>query len=330
MSNGRKKLTARVSLALLALAALTPGAAAQDYPNRPIRLIVPFAPGGVNDVIARLWAEKVKPHLGTVVVENRGGAGGMIGTAEVAKADPDGYTILLGSTTTQIINPAVATKVTYDPLNDFAAVAITASTATSIAVHPSLPVKSLKDLIDYAKANPGKLSYGSAGSGTITNLTGELFKQLAGNLEIVHIPYKGAGPAITDALSGHIAMITPNVTGQVLELHQTGKIHILAVAAPSRLRAAPDIPTAIEAGLPGMVGVAFSGLFVPAATPKAIVDKINEGTQKALKDEEMQQVLVKSGFEPVLDMGADKAQRFVADEHARWTPIIKASGFKLD
>jgi tripartite-type tricarboxylate transporter receptor subunit TctC len=179
----------------LALSACAPFAArAQTYPDGPIRLMVPFAPGGVTDVIGRLWAERMKPLLGTVIIENQGGAGGAIAAGEVARALPDGYTLLFGITGTQVINPQVS-RVSYDPRKDFTAVSIIAVSAVSIAVNPALPVHSLKELIAYAKANPDKLSYGSAGTGTLTHLAGEMFKQLAGTPGIVHIPYKGAGAA---------------------------------------------------------------------------------------------------------------------------------------
>ncbi len=197
-------------------------------------------------------------------------------------------------------------------------------------VHASVPAKTLKELIAYAKANPGKLSYGSAGTGTMTNLSGELFKQLTGLTDLVHIPYKGAGPGITDLVSGHIPMMTPNITGQVLELHRTGKIRILAVNAPERLKAAPDIPTAIEEGVPGMIGQLFLGLFVPAATPKAIVDRIGDATRTALADPEFQKMLLASGLEAMLDSDTEKAQRFIAEETARWAPVVKAAGFKVE
>ena len=203
-------------------------AAAQGrYPERPIKLLVAFSAGGVNDVVARQWADRVKTLLGTVYVENQGGASGTIATGEVARAQPDGHTILLGSTSTMVLNPMTMAKVPYDAAKDFVPIAVIAISTTSIAVHASVPAKTLQELIAYAKANPGKLSYGSAGTGTMSNLSGELFKQLTGLDHLVHIPYKGAGPGLTDLVSGHIPVMTPNVTGQVLELHRTGKIRIL-------------------------------------------------------------------------------------------------------
>src|SRR6266481_5623229 len=235
------------------LSAAMPAPRTLAYPDRAIRLVVPFAPGGATDVVGRLWAEKIKLVLGTVVTENRGGGGGVTGAAEVARAQPDGHTFLFGNTSTQVLIPAIMPSPPYDPLKDFAGIYTLCNTPTSIVVHTSVPARDLAELIAYAKANPGKLSYGSAGAGTLTNLAGELFKQLIGAPDIVHIPYKGSAPGLTDLASGHIPMMTPNVGGALLDFHRTGKVRILAVAAQARLRAAPDIPTAREAGLPGMV-----------------------------------------------------------------------------
>jgi tripartite-type tricarboxylate transporter receptor subunit TctC len=320
------------SLASLSATALTPlaGLAQGKYPERPIKLMVAFSAGGVNDVVGRQWAERVRTLLGTVYVENQGGGSGTIATGDVARAAGDGYTILLGSTSTMVLNPMTMAKVPYDPAKDFVPIAIIAVSTTSIVVHSSVPVKTLNELIAYAKANPGKLSYGSAGAGTMSNLSGELFKQLTGLNDLVHIPYKGAGPGITDLVSGHIPMMTPNVTGQLLELHRAGKIRILAVNGAQRLTAAPDIPTAIEQGVPGMIGLLFLGLFAPASTPKPIVDRITEATHTAMENPEFQQVLISSGLEAMPDSNSQKARQFMDEEIARWGPVVKASGFKVE
>jgi tripartite-type tricarboxylate transporter receptor subunit TctC len=321
-----------LGLASLSATALRPlSAVAQGkYPERPIKLMVAFSAGGVNDVVARQWAERVKTRLGTVYVENQGGGTGTIATGEVARAPADGYTILLGSTSTMVLNPMTMPKVPYDAAKDFVPIAILAVSTTSIVVHESVPARTLKELIAYAKANPGKLSYGSAGSGTMSNLSGELFKQLTGLNDLVHVPYKGAGPGITDLVSGHIPMMTPNVTGQVLAFHRAGKIRILAVNGAQRLTAAPDIPTAIEEGVPGMIGLLFLGLFAPAATPKPIVDRIAEATHAAMADADFQKVLVASGLEAIPDSNSEQAKRFIAEEIARWGPVVKAAGFKVE
>jgi tripartite-type tricarboxylate transporter receptor subunit TctC len=319
-------------LASLSATALRPlSAVAQGkYPERPIKLMVAFSAGGVNDVVARQWAERVKTRLGTVYVENQGGGTGTIATGEVARAPADGYTILLGSTSTMVLNPMTMPKVPYDSAKDFVPIAILAVSTTSIVVHESVPARTLKELIAYAKANPGKLSYGSAGSGTMSNLSGELFKQLTGLNDLVHVPYKGAGPGITDLVSGHIPMMTPNVTGQVLAFHRAGNIRILAVNGAQRLTAAPDIPTAIEEGVPGMIGLLFLGLFAPAATPKPIVDRIAEATHAAMVDADFQKVLIASGLEAIPDSNSEQAKRFIAEETARWGPVVKAAGFKVE
>ena len=318
-------------LASLAAGVLPLSVVAQGkFPERPIKLMVAFSAGGVNDVVARQWAERMRTTLGTVYVENQGGGSGTIATGEVARARADGHTILLGSTSTMVLNPMTMAKVPYDAAKDFVPIAIIAVSTTSIVVHASVPVKNLKELIAYAKANPGELSYGSAGIGTMSNLSGELFKQLTGLNDVVHIPYKGAGPGITDLVSGHIPMMTPNVTGQVLELHRAGKIRILAVNGAQRLSAAPDIPTAIEEGVPNMIGLLFLGLFAPAATPKAIVDQITDATHKAMADAEFQKVLVNAGLEAIPDSNSEKAKQFMDEEIARWGPVVKASGFKVE
>jgi tripartite-type tricarboxylate transporter receptor subunit TctC len=317
------------ALTWVAASALAPleAYAQSQYPTRPIRVVVPFPPGGVVDTIGRLWAQKAGPLLGTIVIDNRGGAGGIIGAGEVARAQPDGYTLLVGNTSTQIINPAVMRRPPYDPGKDFVTIDMLAISATSIIVHPSLPARNLKQLIAYAKANPGKLSYGSAGAGTLTHLAGEMFKQRAGGLQIVHVPYRGVGLAVGDLVSGYIPMMTPNVTGQLLSLNQAGKIRILSVNAPARLKAAPEIPATIEI-LPNMIARLFSGLFAPAGTPKAIVDQVSQATRKALADKAFQEKLIQSGFEPVLDSSPENAQRFVDQEREQLMPLIKATGFK--
>ena len=304
--------------------------AARGYPDRAVKLVVPFSPGGATDVVGRLWAQMMKPVLGTVVTENRGGGGGVTGAAEVARAQADGHTFLFGNTSTQVLIPAIMSNPPYDPLKDFVGIYILCNAPTSIVVHESVPARSLQELIAYAKANPGKLSYGSAGAGTLTNLAGELFKQLIGAPDIVHIPYKGSAPGVADLASGHIPMMTPNVGGPLLDFHRAGKVRILSINATTRIKAAPDIPTAIEAGLPGMIAGNLNGLFAPAGVPKTIVDQIAEATRRIMADAEFQRILVTSGFEPILDSGPDATRQFIAAEMTRWTPIIKATGFKME
>jgi tripartite-type tricarboxylate transporter receptor subunit TctC len=300
------------------------------YPERPIRLIVPFAPGGATDVVGRLWAQKIGPNLGTVVIENKASGGGALGASEAARAQPDGYTFLFGNTSTQVLLPVLMSRPPYDPIRDFASIYILCNAPTVIVVHESVPARTLLELIAYAKANPGRLSYGSAGAGTLTNLAGELFKQLIDAPDIVHIPYKGSAPGLTDLASGHIPMMTPNVGGALLDFHRTGKVRILAVAAETRLRVAPDIPTAREAGLPGMVAANFNGLFAPAGLPPPIIDQIVGATRRLMADDAFDKLLVASGFEPTAQSGPLEAKRLVADEVQRWTPIMKATNFKME
>ncbi len=320
-----------IAVNVLATGALVPAAAVaqEKYPARPIRLVVPFPPGGVMDTIGRQWAERVGPSLGSIVVDNRSGAGGTIGASEVARARADGYTVLMGNTSTQVLNPAAMRSPPYDAAKDFVTIDIVALSATSIVVHPSLPARSLKDLVAYARANPGTLSYGSAGAGTMTHLAGEMFKQRGGGLNIVHVPYKGVGLATTDLLGGYIPMMTPHVNAQFLSLHQAGKLRILAVNAPARLKAAPDIPAAVET-MPGMIAQLFSGIFVPAGTPPAIVERISQASRKALSDEAFQKVLIQSGSEPVNDSSPAAAQRLLDQERKRLLPIMKAIEFRLE
>src|SRR3954453_19966972 len=235
-----------------ALAAASRSAVAQNYPTRPIRLVVPFLPGGAFDALGRPWAEKMKPLLGAVFVENIGGSGASLGAAAVARARPDGYTILLGGTLPHVNEALLKSRPLYDPVKDLDPIVAIAANFIGIAVNPSVPAQTLGELIAYAKANPGKLSYGHAGIGSTNHLTGELFKLLSGTPEIVQGPYRGMGPALTDAVGGQIQMAVPGVTGQVLEFHRTGKLRLLAVSSPKRRAAAPEIPTAREEGLPGL------------------------------------------------------------------------------
>jgi tripartite-type tricarboxylate transporter receptor subunit TctC len=316
-----------LGLAAAAASAAWPQAADAQYPNRPIRVVVPFPPSGVMDIVGRMWVQRVSPHLGTMVVENRPGAGGTIGAGEAARAQPDGYTLLIGNTSTQVLNPAVMKKPPYDPAKDFIPVDIVAVSTTAIIAHPSMPVRNIKELIAYAKANPGKLSYGSAGAGTLTHLAGEMFKQRTG-LEILHVPYKGVGLAATDLVSGYVPLLVANVTGHFLNLREAGKIRIIAVNGASRLKALPDVPISNET-VKNMVAQLFVGVFAPAGTPKPIIDQVSQASRKALGDPAFQKLLIDSGVEPVLDMSPDKARAFVAQEHDSLVPVAKKLGFSM-
>ncbi|MBX3650091.1 MAG: tripartite tricarboxylate transporter substrate binding protein [Burkholderiales bacterium] len=318
-------------LAALALVAaqLAPVAAhAQGkFPERTLRLVVPFAPGGVNDIIGRRWAQDLSKVLGqNVIVENRAGASGAIGASEVARSKPDGYTLLIANTTTHVLSPLGNPKLGYDPLKDFTALGIITLVPTGVAVHPSMPVKNLKELIAFAKRNPGKLSFGSAGTGSITHLTGELFKKLNGDLKIVHVPYKGAGPGLTDLIAGHIPMYTPTISPAPLEYHKQGRLRMLAICAEERLKAVPDVPTAPEAGMPELVVQAFNAIFLAPGTPKPVVDVLHQANQKVLANAEMQDFLRRAGAEPVTNSSPERATQFIQKELQRWGPIVREAG----
>jgi tripartite-type tricarboxylate transporter receptor subunit TctC len=293
-----------------------------SFPSKQIHLIVPTSAGGVHDVIGRIWADRTKGALGNIIVENRAGGGSSIALNYVTQQPPDGHTLLVGSTSTLVLREGSNNKA-YDALKDIASISIVATTSTSIAVNPSLPVKSVKELIAYLKANPGKLSYGSGGVGAITHITPELFKQQAGGLDMLHVPYRGVAPAMNDLLGGQIQVIFPNITAQVVALHRSGKLRLLAVNAPERLEAAPDIPTADEEGLKGFVSQIFFGIFAPIKTPKPILEQLNAVTQKTWADKEFLQKLVSSGFEPMLNYGPDRGNQYLREEFAKWHPVVQ-------
>src|SRR5271154_221472 len=217
---------------------------ADTYPARPIRLVLPFPPGGVFDIVGRPWADKVKTTLGTVFVDNQPGAGGSLAAQLVAHSAPDGYTIFLGTSSIHLAEMVLREHPLLDPMKDLVTVSMVAITCFGIAVHPSVPAQNLKELVDYVKANPGKLSYGSSGAGTMNHLSGEMFKSLTAITDLPHVPYRGAGPALADVMGGQIPMIIPAMTSQVLEFHRTGKLRLLAITNPDRLPVAPDTPTA--------------------------------------------------------------------------------------
>ena len=313
-----------------ALPAVSRFAWAQAYPTRPIRLVVPFPPGGAFDAVGRPLADKMKPLLGTIVVENIGGGGSSLGAAAVARARPDGYTILLGGTQTHVNEALLKSRPLYDPVKDLDPIAGVAAYFLGIAVHPSVPVQILKEFVAYAKANPGKLSYGHSGVGTIQHLTGELFKSLAGTPEIVQVPYRGTGPAIADLVSGQVPIGIVGVTGQVLEFHRSGKMRVLAVTSPTRLVAAPELPTVAELGFPGMTVTGSIGLLAPAGTPLGIIEQIAQATRTAVAEPAYKQMLIDAGIESTLDSNPEKFRRSLAADVALWTPVVKALGLKID
>jgi tripartite-type tricarboxylate transporter receptor subunit TctC len=322
------KVSRRRFLHLALGAAATPRPAwAQSYPTRPVRLVVPFPPGGAFDFVGRPWADKMKALLGTVVVENMGGGGGSVGAAAVAHAQPDGYTLLLGGTLPHVNEALVKRKPLYDPVKDLTPIAAIASNFLCIAVHPAVPAQTLQELTAYARANPGKLSYGHAGVGSIP---GELFKSLAGIPEIAPVAYRGTGPQITDLVGGHIQMGVPGVTGQVIELHRSGKMRVLAVTSRARLVAAPELPTAAEQGFPGLVVIGSIGLLAPAGTPIEIIERIVDATRTTVAEPAYKQLLIDAGIEPTIDSNPEKFRLSLAADVALWAPVVKALGLKID
>lgn len=326
----RRRDVLALALSLAAQGRLRRAAAAgRTYPERPIRLIIPFPPGGGFDTIGRPWAERIKPLLGTIVVENQGGGGSSLGAAAVAHSRPDGYTLLLGGSSTHITEAILKARPLYNPMKDLEPISNIAISAFALAIHPSVPAKSLREFIEYDKAHPGTLTYGHAGIGSLNHLTGELFKSLAGLPDLVQVPYRGSGPATADALAGHVDMVVPAVTGQLIEFHRTGKLRILAVTSPQPLVAASDLPIARET-LPAMVSQQLIGLFAPAGTPGDIIEQIANANHGTLAEPGYQHMLVETGFEPDVDSSPSKFGRLIDDEIAKWTPIVTSLGIKID
>lgn len=280
--NLRRTLLASLT-ACAASAALAPAAFAADYPNRPIRLVVPFGAGGSTDIVARLLADKMGPILGqTVVIENRGGAGGAIGATEIARAAPDGYTIGMATVSTHGANPAIMAKLPYDAKKDFAPITNVMAVPSVFVVHPSVPAKTMKEFIALAKANPGKYSFASPGTGSLGHANIENFMNLAG-IDLLHVPYKGAGQALNDALGGQVNAMTDNLSSSLSNI-QAGKLRPLAVLAFKRTELLPDVPTYTELGYPQMGDGGWFGLVAPAGTPKDVIAKLNAAAHKAMQD----------------------------------------------
>jgi tripartite-type tricarboxylate transporter receptor subunit TctC len=313
-----------------ALVAMLRGATADDYPSRPVRLVIPYTSGGSGDQIGRPWADRMASLLGPAYIENIGGAGGALGCAVVAHSPPDGYSLLLGNVSTQVMIPVASARPAYDTVRDFRAIYRQITSTLALAVHPLLPVNDLRELAAYAKANPGKLSYGTPGVGTGNHLLGEMFKQQSGAADIVHIPYRGMGPATNDLVAGQILLLIAVVSGPLLQLNQTGKLRILAVTSEQRLGGAPRVPTVIESGMPDLRYAGWFGLFAPKATPDAIVDRIAGATHIAMADPALQEIYRAQGMEPDTDSSPDKFQRLVEDELVRLAPVIKSIGLKRD
>jgi tripartite-type tricarboxylate transporter receptor subunit TctC len=319
------KMSRWMAAVLLALAAPV-AASAQDYPARSIVLVSPFPPGGSVSLVARIVAEKMSETLGqSVVVENRGGAGGTIGARYVAKSAADGYTLLLGYTGTLAIGPSLYANAGFEPRKDFAAIGRIGSAPTMLVLHPSLPVHSVAELIAYAREHPGEINYGSAGIGTVGHLAGELFATTAG-LKLTHVPYKGTGPAITDLLGGHIPMMftpIPTAHGQA----ESGLLRALAVTSARRSSLLPDLPTVAESGLPGYEAALRYGLVAPGGTPRAIVERLNKELRLALAAEDVRQRLATDGTE-VLPSTPEEYAADIDREETSWSKVVNALGLR--
>ena len=323
------KSFSRLAAVLLAVAALLPlPASAQSFPTKLIRIIVPYPPGGALDITARAIAhELTKIFEQPVVVENRAGAGGNVGSAEVAKAAPDGYTLLAITSAIHAINPALYSRMPFDPSKDFAPVAALVLLNNVLVVHPSVPARSVQELIALAKSQPGKMTFASSGSGTTVHLSGELFKTMTG-IDILHIPYKGSAPAVADLLAGHVNLMFENIPAAA-SLIKGGKLHPLGVTGAKRSPLFPDLPTIAESGLPGYESSVMYGLVAPAGTPKEVIDRLNAAAVKGANSKEFRERLEPRGYEIIPGSPENMAEMLKA-ETARWAPVIKASGARVE
>lgn len=310
-------------------AALLPAvAAAQAFPSKPVRLVVPFAPGGTTDLLARVIAEPLSQALGqTVVVENKAGAGGSLGAAEVAKAAPDGHVLLMSSVSTMATNPAVNPSIPYDPVKDFVHVINVAATPNVIAVHPSFPARDYKAFAAALRASPGAFSYGSAGNGSVGHMLAELYKSTA-KVFVTHIPYRGSGPALNDAVAGQVPIIVDNLPS-ALPFIKDKRLVAIVVAAPQRLASLPDVPTFAEVGLAGVNRMSFLGVSAPKGTPKATVDKLNAALKSVLAMPKVGERIEATGA-IVVGNSADEYQKQVSDELATYRRVVLEQKLKLE
>jgi tripartite-type tricarboxylate transporter receptor subunit TctC len=313
--------------ALLALAVAAPPLHAQGYPVRPVRIVVPYAPGGNTDIVSRMIAQRLQPVWNQqIVVDNRPGGATNIGSELVAKATPDGYVLLMGGAS-NAVNMTLFRKLGYDTLKDFAPVILCTTGANVLSVHPSLPAKNLRELMALARARPGQLKFGSSGIGSSNQMAGELFKQMA-NIDIVHVPYKGNAPAMTDAVGGHIEMVIAGITSMV-PLIKSGKLRAIGIGSLKRFPAVPEIPTFNESGLPGYEALTWFGLMAPAGTPADVVAKVNGDVARILAAPDMRERLAADGQEPG---GGSPEQfgQFIRSEIAKYAKVIRSGGLKSD
>jgi len=311
-----------------AIAQSTSTGSAQAYPSKPVRMIVPFPPGGATDIVARLIAQKLTEAWGIqVIVDNRAGAGGTIGSDIAAKSAPDGYTILMGTSSTHAVAPSLYSKLSYDPVRDFAPVTLVASATILLAVHPSLPARNVRDLIALAKKQPNVLSFASSGSGGISHLVGEHFKSVAG-VSMVHIPYKGDTPALIDLVSGQVHLMFGTAVS-FLPYVKTGRLNALAVTNPKRSPIVPNVPTVAESGLAGFEALQWFGILAPAATPKDMIAKLHADTVRAVRLQDVRDRMTSLGAEVVGSTPAEFAA-FQRADTAKWAKVVKESGAKID
>ena len=316
-------------IVLFAAALGTPaGAALAAYPERPIRIIVPYAPGGNIDITARTVAPGMSEALGqSVVIDNRGGAGGTLGTEIGAKAAPDGYTLTLGSTGTLSTAPPLYPKLNYDPIKDFATTSLVSNVALVLEVHPSIPARNVKEFIALAKSRPGKITMGTSGAGTTNHLSGELF-QIATGTKLIHIPYKGSGPGLIDLIGGQIDIFFDQLSASIGFI-QAGKMRALAVTTAKRATAMPELPTIAESGIPGFDASTWTGIILPAATPQDIILKIHAALVKTLRTKATRDNFARLGAE-TLESTPDEFARFLRDDLTKWTRVVREAGIKLE
>ena len=307
-----------------------PGRADEPYPNKPVRVVVPFAAGGPTDIVGRVFAQKLTELLGqSFYVENKSGAGGNIGAEVAAKAPPDGYTLLVATVSTHAINPGLYARMPYDPLKDFAPISHVGITPSTLNVNPSIPAKNVQELIALVKANPGKYTYGSSGLGSILHLCGEEFKAAAGGLDLQHVPYRGSAPMMADLVGGQITMAfdgTPTALPQI----QQGAIRAVGAGMAQRMKALPDLPTLQEQGLKGFECYTWNAILAPAGTPQPIIDKLAAAIKTALDDPMVVKRLEGAGVDPVFGRGPKETMEFLKAELAKWAPIIKQSGAQIN
>ena len=315
-------------LTFLALAIAPLAHAQDDYPNRTVRIIVPFAPGGSTDVVARILADKLGTEMKQgFIVENKPGAGGNIGADAVAKATPDGYTLLMGTTGVLAINKYLYKEMSFDPERDLAPVSYTSLITNILVVNPQVPAKTVSELVALARAKPGSLTFASSGAGSSTHLSAELFKSMAG-VDILHVPYKGSSQAITDLMGGQVTMLFDNAPSSIPFVEQ-GKLRALAVTSTKRLPNLPDVPTLDEAGVKGYESLSWSGIMAPAGTPKRVIDKLNAAIEKILRDPDVKQRFASLGVDPV--GGPPEAfSRHIRAESEKWARVVKTANITLN